>query len=124
MKKAGIPLNVSAVKKWYLENGDGYEETDAIYGDVQYIYELELNGEKSSFNLRAFTAKMPSARSRGLARKGKEVTGKLLEELESAFKIGALDDVKGFRPQDCAECRAEYSSLDEEIYDTVADTID
>lgn len=123
MEKDGTPKTVKAVKDWYIKNGEGYEETGSVHGDVSYIYELELDGEKSGFSLKAFTTKMFSKPGYAAA-KDKDVTAELEEELESAMKSGELDKVPGFRPQDRARSESGCSSLDEEIYDAVADTVD
>ena len=44
-----IPVNVKDVSDWILDNGDGYESTDGLHGDIEYLYTLELNGEVLMF---------------------------------------------------------------------------
>ena len=106
MQKEMQHPTIEAVEDWYIKNGDGYEETSGIHGDVEYIYVLELNGPKSKFNLRAFETKLFATNGGKSAVKDKEVTDKLAEEVDRAMKAGELDDVKGFRPQDCPEFKA------------------
>ena len=44
-----IPVNVKDVSDWILDNGDGYESTEGLHGDIEYLYTLELNGEVPMF---------------------------------------------------------------------------
>ena len=106
MEKEMQHPTIDAVEDWYIKNGEGYEETSGIHGDVEYIYVLELNGPKSKFSLRAFETKLYAANGGKSAAKDKEVTDKLVEEVDRAMKAGELDDVKGFRQQD----RLEFKS--------------
>lgn len=103
MKKEIPEPTVSKVQAWYLKNGEGYEETSRVHGDVEFIYVLELNRPEAKYCLRAYDTEMFATAGGSSAAKGKELTGKLHEEVDRAMKAGELDDVQGFRLEDCAE---------------------
>lgn len=86
-----------------MKNGEGYEETSGVHGDVEFIYVLELNRPEAKYCLRAYDTEMFATAGGSSAAKGKELTGKLHEEVDRAMTAGELDDVWGFRPEDCAE---------------------
>lgn len=77
MLKQGTEITVQAVQAWYLKNGDGYETTDAIHEDIEYIYVLELNGNMKKFNLRAYRYDMFADDGRGKI--GQELTDELMK---------------------------------------------
>lgn len=88
-KKKHVTADVVHVKDWILKNGDSYEDTNAINGDVEYIYEVIV--DNGDIQVKAFTTKM-FASSRNEAVKDEDVTAELIDEWKIYCEENGIDD--------------------------------
>lgn len=81
----GKKITLDFVKDWFLKNGDGYEETESIHGDVQYVYFVEITGNDDiPLRLKAYTTRMFFENDGKSAALKNDITDELLNEyLES-----------------------------------------
>ena len=81
----GKKITIDFVKDWFLKNGEGYEETDSIHGDVEYVYFVEITGNDDvPLKLKAYTTRMYFDNDGKSAALKDDITDELLNEyLES-----------------------------------------
>ena len=80
-----VKLDAVSVGEWIVNNGAGYEYTTDIHGDIEYLYIVELNGDKPIYVRANETV-------------GKDVENDVTVELENAYL-----DKYGILPYDSAE---------------------
>lgn len=72
-----IDLNIDRrcqdIACWLIEQNDGYEMTDGIHGDIEYLYIVEMNSKQAGMKVRAYEAD------------GKLIGDELTAELENDY---------------------------------------
>lgn len=86
-------ITVDFVKDWFIRNGDGYEETNSIHGDVSYVYFVEITGDEDvPLRLKAYTTKMSFENDgRGTTMKD-DITDELLNEYVESEEYDPEED--------------------------------
>lgn len=83
-------ITIGFVKDWFLKNGDGYEETDSIHGDVEYVYFVEITGnEDNPLRLRAYTTNLFSENNKHGVIIDSDITNELINKYKQLeqFKL-------------------------------------
>ncbi len=89
----GKEITIDFVKDWYLKNGEGYEETDSIHGDVEYVYFVEITGNDDvPLRLKAYTTKMYFENDGKSAALKDDITDELLNEYLESEECDSEDE--------------------------------
>lgn len=83
-------ITIGFVKDWFLKNGDGYEETDSIHGDVEYVYFMEITGnEDNPLRLKAYTTNLFSENNKHGVTIDSDITNELINKYKQLeqFKL-------------------------------------
>jgi hypothetical protein len=86
-------ITVDLVKDWFIKNGDGYEETNSIHGDVAYVYFVEITGDEDvPLRLKAYNTKMSFENNGKGTTLNDDITDELLNEYVESEEYDPEED--------------------------------